>query len=48
MSKQSEEMRRYFTLNGIKNKEIAEALGMNATCASNMLSGRDNIGAGRV
>ena len=41
MSIQSEAMKRYFALNGIKNRDIAEAMGVTPSNVSNMLAGRD-------
>lgn len=44
MSIQSDAMKRYFALNGIRNRDIADAMGVAPSNASNMLAGRDNIG----
>ncbi len=41
-------MKRYFALNGIKNSDIAEAMGVSRSNVSNMLAGRDNIGRARA
>ena len=48
MSIQSEAMKRYFALNGIKNRDIAEAMGVTPSNVSNMLAGRDSLGRGRA
>lgn len=47
MSKQSDELRRYFSFHNIKTKEIADALGLQSPSVSNMLAGRDSLGAAR-
>lgn len=47
MSKQSDEMARYFAQNGIKNRQIAEKLGISEQTVSNMLKGRDSLGGKR-
>lgn len=44
MSIQSDAMKRYFTLQGIRNAEVAERMGVSRSNISNMLAGRDNIG----
>jgi transcriptional regulator with XRE-family HTH domain len=48
MSIQSEAMKRYFALNGIRNRDIAEALGVAPSNVSNMLAGRDSLGRARA
>lgn len=48
MSKQSEALRQYFFMKGIRNKDIAEALGINPASVSNMLSGHDSFGYARA
>ena len=45
---QAAEMRSYFARKGIKNKDIAEALGLSAASVSNMLAGRDPMGKQRA
>lgn len=45
---QAEEMRKYFALNNIKNKDIAEMLNVSPAAISNMLAGRDSIGMQRA
>lgn len=45
---QAEEMRKYFALNNIKNKDIAEMLNVSPAAISNMLAGRDSIGKQRA
>jgi len=47
MSKQSENLKAYLNKKGIRNKDIAEILGVKAPTASNILSGRDTIGLPR-
>lgn len=47
MSKQSEALAKYFSSHGIKNKDIAEKLGISASAVCNMLAGRDSIGRAR-
>lgn len=44
MSIQSDAMKRYFALQGIRNAEVAERMGVSRSNISNMLAGRDNIG----
>ncbi len=41
-------MRSFFARNGIKNKEIAEKLGISAAGVSNLLAGRDPLGKQRA
>lgn len=41
-------MRSYFARKGIKNKDIAERLGISPAAASNMLAGRDPMGKQRA
>lgn len=48
MSKQSEALRQYFFMKGKRNKDIAEALGINPASVSNMLSGHDSFGYARA
>lgn len=43
-----EELKRYFSNNGISQVEIAEKLGLSAASVSNMLNGRDKIGNKRA
>lgn len=45
MSIQSEELRRYFALNGIKNTYIQEVTGLSSGSVSNILSGRYKMSA---
>lgn len=45
---QAEEMRKYFVLNNIKNKDIAERLDVSPAAVSNMLAGRDSLGPQRA
>ena len=47
MSKQSDELARYFAANGIKNRQIAEKLGLSDQVISNLLKGRDSLGKKR-
>lgn len=47
MSKQSDEMAKYFASNGIRNRQIAERLGLTDQIISNMLKGRDSLGKKR-
>lgn len=47
MSKQTEEMAKYFASHGIKNRQIAERLGLTDQTISNMLKGRDSLGKKR-
>ena len=44
LSIQSQEISRYFTLNGIKQRDAAEAVGVNESSMSNILAGRYKIG----
>lgn len=48
MSIQSEAMKRYFALQGIKNRDVAEAMGITPSNVSNMLAGRDSLGRARA
>lgn len=48
MSAQSEAMKAYFIAQGIKNREVAERLGVSPAAVSNLLSGRDTIGRARA
>lgn len=48
MSIQTEAMKRYFALNGIRNRDIAEAMGVAPSNVSNMLAGRDSMGRARA
>lgn len=43
MSKQSDELRKYFDKHGIKQREICEATGSSHSTVSNILSGRFGI-----
>lgn len=45
---QAAEMRSYFARKGIKNKDIAERLGISPAAVSNMLAGRDPMGKQRA
>ena len=48
MSRQSDELSKYFTLHGIPQTEIAEKLGVTAPVVSNLLAGRGVIGKKRA
>jgi len=48
MSIQTEAMKRYFALNGIRNRDIADAMGVAPSNVSNMLAGRDSMGRARA
>lgn len=48
MSIQTEAMKRYFALHGIRNRDIAEAMGVTPSNVSNMLAGRDSMGRARA
>lgn len=45
---QAAEMRSFFARKGIKNKDIAETLGLSPAAVSNMLAGRDPMGKQRA
>lgn len=47
MSRQTDEMARYFAQNGIKNRQVADKLGISEQTVSNMLKGRDSLGGKR-
>lgn len=47
MSKQSDEMANYFASHGIRNRQIAEKLGLSDQIISNILKGRDSLGKKR-
>lgn len=47
MSRQTDEMARYFASHGIKNRSIAERLGLTEQTVCNMLKGRDSLGKKR-
>jgi len=47
MSKQSDEMAKYFASKGIRNRQVGEILSMSDSAVSNMLKGRDSIGKKR-
>lgn len=43
MSYQTEELRKYFAVNGIKNAQICEATGIHPSSLSNLLSGKRGL-----
>lgn len=48
MSRQTDELRKYFDANGYKYKDVAEALGISAGSLSNLLSDRETMGKNRA
>jgi len=48
MSKQTEELKRYFDSIGMKRCDVAEKLGLSPAALSNMLADRDVIGKSRA